>query len=487
MRILTILLSLVLSNVAPVLAQTSPASAARAWHLSRQAPILDEFRELLAIPNVAANLNDMRRNAEFLRAMFAKRGIVLHTLDHPGAPAALFGEIRTPGARRTLMLYVHYDGQPVDPLQWTITKPFEPVIRDDHIWARSASDDKAPFITITAALDALKHASIGLGSNIKFFFDGEEEAGSPHIGPIIEKHKDLLGSDIWIFCDGPVHQNRMQQIVFGARGSTGLQITVYGPRRELHSGHYGNWATNPVVMLAHLLASMKDDETGRVLVKDFYKDVVPLSEAETSALSRAPRFDEELKRELGLARVEGDGRRLDELINQPALNFQGIASAGVGPQTRNVIPAAGTAALGIRLVKGTDWRRMQDLVIAHIRSRGYHIVESDPDLETRLKYPRICKVARERGYNAVRAPMDLPIARQIVAAVESARGKVIQLPTLGGSLPIAPISETLNAPVILLPIANHDNNQHGHNENLRLRNLWDGIETMAAVLAARLD
>lgn len=426
----------------------------------------------------------MRRNAGFITAMYARRGVRLEELTVPEAPPALFGEIVTPGATRTILFYAHYDGQPVDPGAWTVTQPFKPVVRDGRVWARSASDDKAPVMAFAAALDALRAASIQPRANIKFFFDGEEEAGSPHIGAIIDRYRARLGADVWIFCDGPVHQSRRQQVVFGARGSSGLQLTVYGPVRELHSGHYGNWSPNPAMMLAQLLASMRDEETGKVLIKDFYKDTEPLSGAELRAIAAAPNFDAELKRELGLNRTEGDGRRLDELVNQPALNIQGLSSAGVGAGTRNVIPNTATAALGLRLAKGDDYRRLQERVIEHIRSRGYHVVDGDPDHATRLRYPRICKVtAREGGYNGVRAPMDSPIARLVVAAVEAAHSEVVKLPILGGSLPIAPISERLGAPVIIVPIANHDNNQHGHNENIRLENLWNGIETMAALLA----
>ena len=468
---------------AMLVASLAGAQPVRAWHASHQGQILDEFRALLAIPNVASLDGDMRRNADFIAAMYARRGVTLERLTAPGAPDALFGEIRTPGAARTVLFYAHYDGQPVDPAAWTVTQPFTPVIREERVWARSASDDKAPIMALAAALDALRDGKVSLRSNIKFFFDGEEEAGSPHIGEIIDRYQAKLGADVWLFCDGPVHQSRRQQVVFGARGSSSLQVTVYGPVRELHSGHYGNWSPNPAMMLAQLLASMQDEETGKVLVKDFYQDTEALTEAEQRAIAAAPNFDAGIRKELGLNRTWGDGQRLDELVNRPALNIQGIASAGVGKEMRNVIPNAATAGIGLRLAKGDDYRRLQDRVIAHIRWRGYHVVEQDPDMETRLRYPRICKVTRAGGYNGVRAPMDSEIARKVLAAVESARGEVVRLPMLGGSLPIAPIFARLHAPVIIVPIANHDNNQHGHNENIRLQNLWDGIETMAALLA----
>ena len=263
-----------------------------------------------------------------------------------------------------------------------------------------------------------------------------------------------------------------------------MELTVYGPRRELHSGHYGNWAPNPAMMLAKLLASMKDDD-GRVLIKGFYDGVEALTETEKSAAASAPDNDAMLRRELGIAWTEGAGKRLIELINLPSLNIRGFLSSSVGATARNVIPSTATASIDIRLVKGVDHVQTVDRVIEHIRAQGYHVVESEPDQATRLKYPKIAKVIRQGGYNASRTSMDLPISKAIVAAVESARGGVIKMPTLGGSVPLYIFTDDLKTPCIGVPIANHDNNQHSANENIRLQNLWDAIETMAALLTMK--
>ncbi|MBI3208938.1 MAG: M20/M25/M40 family metallo-hydrolase, partial [Candidatus Solibacter usitatus] len=249
------------------------------------------------------DLPDMRRNASVIQEMMRKRGVASRLLEVDGAPPAIFGELNTPGATNTVMFYVHYDGQPVEPLQWTGSEPFRPVLRDaahnrggkiiavtdrlnpeSYLYARSASDDKAPILALMTALDAMKASGIRARSNIKFFFDGEEEAGSPHLPAILAKYKHLLGANVWIFCDGPVHQSRKQQVVFGVRGTTGLNLTVYGPNRELHSGHYGNWAPNPVVMISHLVASMRNEE-GKILIDGFYDDVEPLSDDDKRAIA----------------------------------------------------------------------------------------------------------------------------------------------------------------------------------------------------------
>jgi acetylornithine deacetylase/succinyl-diaminopimelate desuccinylase-like protein len=351
-----------------------------------------------------------------------------------------------------------------------------------RIYARSASDDKAPLAAIATALDALKAARIGLRSNIKFVFEGEEEASSPHLAQIITKYKDLLAGDVWLICDGPVHQSRRQQVVFGARGITTIDITLYGPNHELHSGHYGNWAPNPAMALARLLASMKDDD-GRVLIDHFYEGIEPLSDTEKRAIAEAPEIDRDLMRELALGRTEGGGKKLVELINLPSLNVRGMASSRTGDKASNVIPSSSTASIDIRLVKGLDGATTVRRVLDHVRKQGYEIVETEPDAATRMQFARLARVTNVRGYNASRTSMDLPISQLVLSTAASARGLIVKLPTMGGSVPLYMIEEILHAPTITVPIANHDNNQHSFNENIRIQNLWDGIDLMAALLA----
>ncbi|MDX2030199.1 MAG: M20/M25/M40 family metallo-hydrolase [Blastocatellia bacterium] len=487
-------------------AQDPAALAAREYRIANEHEILAEYAQLLSLPNVAADRPNIARNAAFIQRMLERRGVKTRLLETPEAPPVVFGQIDVPGATRTVIFYAHYDGQPVEPAKWEGGDPFRPILRSAaldaggkeipfpakgtafdpewRLYARSTGDDKAPIIAICAALDALRQRGIGLNANIRFFFEGEEEAGSPHLQQIVEKYGDLLKADAWLICDGPVDQTRRQQLYFGARGVTGLEVTVYGPRRELHSGHYGNWAPNPAMLLARLLASMKDDD-GRVLVKGYYDGIAPLTAIEQRAFAEAPDNEALLRRELGIAWTEGGGKRLIELINQPSLNIRGFLSSSVGATARNVVPATATASLDLRLVKGLDHRVMVDRVVDHIRAQGFHVVETVPDEATRLKYPKIARVVREGGYNASRTPMDLPISQAVIRAVERARGPVIKMPTLGGSVPLYLFTDNLKTPCIGIPIANHDNNQHSSNENIRLQNLWDGIETMAALLTMR--
>jgi len=484
-------------------AQNPAATAARQWRQAHERAIVAEFMDLLTIPDLAADPASLRRNAIAIREIFEKRGMRTRLLQTPDAPPVVYGEMVTPGAERTIILYAHYDGQPLDPKEWA-TPPFTPVLRDGllenggkviplpaagqpfgpewRIYARAAGDDKAPFTALAAALDAIRASKIPLRSNIKFVFEGEEEAGSPHLQKILADNKELLHGDVFLICDGPVHQSRRQQLVFGVRGIQGVDITIYGARRELHSGHYGNWAPNPAMMLAQLVASMKAED-GRVLIDHFYDGIEPLGEVEKRAIAEAPDNDEALKQEFWLGRTEGAGKKLLELLNLPSLNVRGLAGGHTGAHASNVIPSTATATIDMRLVKGIGHRKAAARVVEHIRKQGYFVVESDPDQQTLLSHPKVAKVViDEAGYDALRTPMDLPIAKVLTETAEQVRGPVIRLPTSGASLPLYMIQKELDVPAIVVPIANHDNNQHTFNENIRIQNLWDGIEVMAAVL-----
>lgn len=493
---------------ARVEAHRDPAlEAARTWRRAHGAEILRSFADLLTVPNVASDRDNIRRNAEMLRDAFARRGLEAELLEVPETPPVVFATLPAQASAEdapTLLLYAHYDGQPVEPEKWThdpwtptlytrsmeeggeprpFPGPGEEVDPEWRLYARAAGDDKAPIGALLAALDALETAGVPRTVNAKIFLEGEEEAGSPHLGRVLETYRDRLDGDLWLFLDGPVHQSGKPQIFFGVRGIATLEITVYGARRYLHSGHYGNWAPNPNLLLAHLLASMKDPD-GRVLVDGFYDTVVPPGEAERRAMAAAPPFEDQLRRELGLAQSEGgnDVRYMERLM-LPSLNVRGLSGATVGETARNVIPPEATAALDVRLVEGNDPADMLDKIEAHITSRGYHVVRREPDLETRWAHPRLAKVVRGVGYPAVRTPMDLPLARRIVdAAAEAAGEEPVLLPTLGGSLPLYLFRKVLGTPLVGVPVANHDDNQHAPDENLRIGNLWYGIDLLASLL-----
>ncbi len=505
MKRLTLLAALLLAHTAAAAAADADGlAAAKSWREAHGPAILREYSELLALPNVASDTAGIRRNAELLRQRLQQLGARAELLELDGAPPIVFGRLDVPGAKRTLALYVHYDGQPADATKWA-TPPWTPTLLtrareaggvarplpadgetvdpEWRLYARSAGDDKAPLGALFPALAALRAAAIAPTSNLVFFFEGEEEAGSPHLGAFLDRYRDrLAGIDTWLFLDGPVHTTGRPMLAFGVRGVTGLEVTVYGPSHGLHSGHYGNWAPVPGRLLAQLLASFYDDD-GKVMVAGFYDGIAPLGQTERAALAKLPTNDEALRRELGLAATEGDGAPLAERLMLPSLTIQGLASANVGALASNVIPATATANLGIRLVKGNDPVAMQEKIEEHIRRHGFFIVRDDPDMATRLAHPKVAKVVRETGYPAARTAMDLPIVREVIAAAtRAAGGEPVLLPGMGGSLPLYLFTDVLGQPCVIVPVANHDDNQHAPDENLRVANLWYAIDLYGALL-----
>jgi acetylornithine deacetylase/succinyl-diaminopimelate desuccinylase-like protein len=496
---------LVVTSIA--IAAPNETQRIRAFVAANEQKMLTDYLTFLAIPNVASDTQNIQRNTEWISNALRARGLqpLLLKGEDAAVPPVVYAEWRQPAATRTLLLYAHYDGQPVTPKDWTITQPWHPILRlpdgttldhvpssgaainpESRIFGRSSSDDKAGVFGLLSAIDALRATKSTVTSNLKFVFEGEEEAGSPHLNDIIRANHDLLKSDLWIMCDGPVHQSGRKQVVFGVRGDVNVDVTVFGPRRPLHSGHYGNWAPNPAMKLTRLLASMQD-ENGKVTIAGWYDDVKPLNDAEKRALTNVPAVEGLLQKELGLAKPDGSGKSLVELLQQPSLNINGMTSAQTGKESRNVIPTTATAALDLRLVLGNDYNRQVQKLIAHIQKQGYFVIDRDPTDEERQKYPLIARVnQRPGGYNAQRTPMDLPIARLIADAVQSTSEEtIVKLPSLGGSLPLSIITQNTGVPAITIPIVNYDNNQHAEDENLRLQNLWDGIETYVAIMSMK--
>jgi acetylornithine deacetylase/succinyl-diaminopimelate desuccinylase-like protein len=499
------------------LAQSAPEAPAggaakvvqqvREYRVQHEGEIVRELAEFLAIPNVANDEANIQKNAARLVEMLKVRGVETELLPIAGRGPVVFGNLMSPGAKHTVIFYAHYDGQPVDAAAWTDGKPFEPALRDNsieaggkripfpdatagvagykddwRIYARSASDDKSPIVAILAAIDALRAQKIPIGVNVKMIFEGEEEAGSTNLERTLQAHKDLLGADLLLTCDGPVHPSGRPLIFFGARGDVGLDVTVYGPVRALHSGHYGNWAPNPAMELSRLLASMTD-ANGRVTIPGYYDDVIPLSALEKEWLAKMPDNDAELASSLGIAKPDGGGRKLVELLQQPSLNIRGLSSAYVGTHAQNVVPDKAEASIDARLVKGEDPRKKSEQIIGFIRAQGYFVVDHEPTMDERRAHALIAKIVDEGGYRASRTAMDLPVSKAMIGLVQSATdGRAVIAPGLGGSVPMY-IFEDIGLPWIGVPIVNYDNHQHSSDENLRLGHFWNGVELYGAILA----
>jgi acetylornithine deacetylase/succinyl-diaminopimelate desuccinylase-like protein len=496
---------LVLAAAASLGAQDT-AARVRAWRAQHEPQILRELFDLVAIPNVASDKAGIARNAEALTRMFEKRRFLPETISTSGSPVVL-AERRVPNVSRTLTFYFHYDGQPVEAKEWTYGPPFAPIIVTGpdaaaprltldrltgaidpnwRVYGRSSSDDKSPIVAFLSAVDALDAANIPFTSNVRVIMEGDEEAGSPSLEAMVRSHGDRIRGDALLLVDGPRHASDRPTLSFGARGIMTAIITVYGPAHDLHSGNYGNWGPNPALALAKLLASMKDDN-GRVTVDGFYDEVVPLTAVEQRAIDEIPDVAPTLMQAFGFSRPENTAERLERRHNLPTLNINALESGGgVGGQGRTIIPASASAKLDLRLVKAIDPGRQFDRLVAHVRKQGFFIVDREPDAALRAAHPWMAHVARTGGYPAGRTSMELPLANAIAGALSSAAGgPIVRLPTIGGSAPFYVFTDVLKVPTFGLSIVNFDNNQHGPNENLRIKNLWEGVDSMAALLTMR--
>jgi acetylornithine deacetylase/succinyl-diaminopimelate desuccinylase-like protein len=474
---------------------------------TNQAAIVRELVEALSIPNVAADRENIRKKAEHLAGTLARRRFTASLLETEGNPL-VFGERTTPGATRTVLYYIHYDGQPVNPSLWKQESPWKPILRDGRmedggkeipalatletfepdwrLYARSASDDTSPIIALMAAVDALDGAGIPMASNLKVVLDGEEEAGSPSLVPAIARYRDQLHADLMLILDGPIHPSNRPTLVFGARGNLTVNLTVYGPKFSLHSGHYGNWVPNPGMRLAQLLATMKDDR-GRVLIPGFYEGV-RLSAEDRKILAAIPDDEAALLKLFGVAEPDLVGESLQEAIQYPSLNVRGLESAYVGAGARTIIPDRATAAIDVRLVKETRGSDLLAKIQAHIESQGYHLVDSDPDDDTRARYPKIARIESPRGEAtaAYRTEMSDPEAESLAASLRAIFGEEpVRIRTSGGTVPIAAFIEALGFPAVSVPTVNFDNNQHGENENVRIGHFFRAVTILGATLATR--
>ena len=488
--------------VLPAAAEESRAiTAAEAHVAAHEEAIVGELRELLALPNVATSETDIRRNAELLVRMLERRSVTARILETPDAPVAVFGELKSPGATRTLLFYAHFDGQPIGPEAAWKTPPFEPVLRDGkmedgaapvawdaakypledeaRIYARSSSDDKGPIVAMLAAIDALAAAGIPRSVNLKFFLEGEEEAGSPNLARTLALHRELLESDLWLFGDGPIDPRGLPRIALGARGVMAFRLTVFGPATSLHSGHYGNVAPNPGARLATLIASMRAPD-GRITIAGLE---APSPSQATRELAKSGFDTTGMLANAGIGASES-GLEYGESILRPSLNVTQLLYGGSGGQ-RNAIDPDATAGFDLRLVPGMTVAGSRASIEVHVRQQGYVLLDAPPTAEQRRDHPRLARLEfGDDGYPAAMSALDDPGVGRVMAVMKSVTNDAVRIaPLMGGSLPIAPIGEVLGTPFVIVPIVNADNNQHAPNENLRMKEFRRGIGLYAALLA----
>lgn len=472
------------------------------WLKKEMPKIIERHRDFVSLPNDGHFPKDMVKNAAWLKQHFEQQGFSVQVLEAGPVPLVL-AERRVSASLPTVLFYFHYDGQPVDPSKWDQPHPFTPVLKKKNdkdewetldwavaqesfdpewrIFGRAAADDKGPISMMLTAFDFIDEQKIPLAFNVKILFDGEEEMGSSGLLSTLEKYKVHYAADQLIIMDGPAHPSNRPTLTFGCRGIASGTLTVYGPEVSQHSGHFGNYAPNPVFRMAHLLASMKDED-GKVRIKGFY-DPVKMNKETKAILAAVPDDAEMINQGLGIAKPETVGQNYQESLQYPSLNIRGMASAWIGKQTRTIVPDKAVAQVGIRLVPETDGHHLLDLLRQHIRDQGYYLLDREPTPEERREHEKIATFIGSTRINAFRTEINSPTGRWLTSALNNTfNSPPVNIRIMGGTVPVTPLIEALDLPAVIVPMVNMDNNQHSPNENLRLGNLRTGIKTCLGIL-----
>lgn len=468
---------------------------------------LFEFLAFLRLPNDSVIAEDIQRNADWVEDAFRRRGFLTRQLPNQGRPL-VFAEYGQRDPRRgTILFYFHFDGQPVIAEEWSQESPWIPVLKERvsdggfrpvsverlnaaeidpelRVFARSAADDKGPIMSFLSAFDVLREARLEPAINVRVLLDSEEERSSPNLLDVVTAHHGLVEADGLVVHDGPMHISGNPTLIFGNRGLATVTLTVFGPRRDLHSGKFGNYVPNPVQRLASLLASMKDDD-GRVTIPGYYEGV-KLSIEDKEILKAIGDDEAALIGRLGIARSECVGETYQEALQYPALNIRGIAAGGVGEKSSAIIPRQAVAELDLRSTPEVESAHLLGLIEDHIRNRGYHIVRGEPTEEERAAHDKLISIELKASMNAARMSMSSPIGIWAFHGLQSschAPGmRPVRLRMMGGTAPTGVIVGKLSLPFVIVPLVNPDNSQHSHDENLRIGNYVAGIRTVLGLL-----
>lgn len=464
------------------------------------------FKEYLSIPNNGKVPEDIQANLEWCKEALEIRGFKTRELKSGKVPH-LYAEGKQDPNKKTILVYMQVDGQPVDSSAWDQESPYLPTLKmkdgdqwkeinwgflDDpidlewKIFARSASDSKGPTMAFLTALYILEKTGNQPAVNLKFILDFQEEMSSPELAEVVAQNKELFKADGILIMDGTRHISNLPNLTFGARGIATATIRVFGAANDLHSGQYGNFAPNPVFSLSRLLAAMKDEE-GRVLIPDFYAGI-QFTEEEINSMRKVPENLEEIENELGIAEAEKVGNTLQEALQFPTLNVRGLRAGWVGEEVRTLIPSEAIAEIDMRLVKETPAQRQIDLLKQFVIDQGFHLVEGEPTIDERNTYPKLASFEYRLGSDPFRAEMNSPFANWLKAGMNYVFGEqYINTRTTGGSQPMAPFINILGVPAVSVRIPNPDNSIHAPNENIRIGNYLEGIQTCLALLTVHFQ
>jgi acetylornithine deacetylase/succinyl-diaminopimelate desuccinylase-like protein len=427
---------------------------------------VDELKQYLAIPSISAlpeHAGDVRRAAEWTADALRTAGLQnVRLIDTPGNPV-VYGEWLNAPGKPTILFYGHYDVQPVDPLNLWTTPPFEATVRDGELFARGAADDKGQVFMHIKAIEAHLKEAGSLPCNIKFFIEGEEEVGSVHLDDFVRDHKADLSADVVVVSDTAMFDRGVPSITYSLRGLAYFQIDLRGTKSDLHSGVFGGAVANPAIVLAQVLAQMKD-RGGRIKIPGFYDAVRPLSDEERAEWKKLPFNETRYRKELGAPKLFGESgyTTLERTWARPTFDVNGLYSGFTGEGAKTVIPATAMAKVSMRLVPDQDPQKIGDLFEAYVRKICPKTVE--------------LKITRMHGGSPWMTEFDNKFVRAAGRAIERGFGKTPVFNREGGSIPVvATFQRELGIPSVLFGVGLPDDHLHAPDEKLDLGNFHNGI------------
>ena len=432
-------------------------------HSQRFIEDLIEFVKIPSISSSSEHTDDVRRCAEFLRNQMLQSGLqraeIFETAGHP----AVYGEWLGAEGKPTVLIYGHYDVQPVDPLELWETPPFEPSIRDGRMYGRGTVDDKGQIYVHLKAIECWlsKHGRLPL--NVKFIAEGEEEIGSENLGDFLDNNQELLKADTAVISDTPMFKKGMPSICYGLRGLAYFQLNLRGSKQDLHSGSFGGAVKNPIHALTEIIAQLKD-ENGHISIPGFYDDVLPISDEEREDLSALPFDEESYRQDVGAPALFGEEGYsvLENLWARPTLDVCGIWGGFQGEGAKTIIPAEAHAKVSMRLVPNQNPERVRDIFEAFIKK----IAPSEVEVS----------VERLQGGDGFVADVSHPAFNAAKRALQKGFGKEAVFIREGGSIPfVQTMVDALKIPCLLIGFGLPDENAHAPNEWLDLENYQLGI------------
>lgn len=427
---------------------------------------VNELTDYLKIPSIstlAENKKDMQVCAKFTADKLKEAGLsrveIFQTEGHP----IVYGEWLGAPGKPTILVYGHYDVQPVDPIDLWDTPPFEPTIKDGKIYARGATDDKGQLFVHIKSVEAYFKQKGSLPLNIKFLIEGEEEIGSKNLGPFINDHKELLKCDTVLISDTSLYAPGVPTITYGLRGLCFLEVEMTGPNRDLHSGSYGGSVANPVNVLADLISKLHD-KNGKINIPGFYNDVVKLTNVERENIKNLKFSDKNYAKELGVSELTGEKgfSTLERIWARPTLDVNGIFGGFTGKGAKTIIPSSASAKISMRLVPNQDPKKISRLVTSHIKKIAPKSVK--------------VKVTDLHGAYPVLTPLNHRATIAAKNAMEKAFGKKIVFMREGGSIPVvATFAKLLKVPSVMMGLGLNSENLHSPNEHFSLKHFQLGI------------